>query len=104
MNKKLSNFFTLWCLNFSDKHVEWFLFSGGEKCRITSFVLGNSLPLPKPYVKKSSQNVIMKNEAQLKNSGDHLIVKNAPPSLLFERVLCSEHVAEFGSLALGNDI
>ena len=38
----------------------------------------------------------MKEDFQLKDSGDHLIVKNAPRSLLFERVFCSEHVTEFG--------
>ena len=62
------------------------------------------MPLPKIYVKQSSQNVLMKNEFHLKDSGDHLIVKNAPPSLLFERALCLEHVAEFGSLALEDGI
>ena len=46
----------------------------------------------------------MKEECQLKDSGDHLIVKNVPPSLLFERVFCSEHVTEFGSLALEDGI
>ena len=103
-SKNFETFFTLWRLNFNDKRAERFLFSGGEKCRTSSLFLENSLPLPKIYVRKSSQNVIMKNEFQLKDSVDHLIVKNAPPSLLFERALCSEHVAEFGSPALEDGI
>ena len=46
----------------------------------------------------------MKNEFPLKDSDSHLIVKNAPPSLMLEHVLSSEHVAEFGSLALEGGI
>ena len=82
--QKTLKHFSLCGVSISATNVLNGFFSPPEKCRISSLFLGNSLPLPKIYVKKSSQNVIMKNEFQLKDSGDHLIVKNAPPFLVVQ--------------------